>query len=216
MPTASVVDGAVRERVAGAYQRLSGGQRKVADALLEAPLRFAELPIDRLAAEIGVGTSAISRFARRLGFTDTRTLRLSLALDLGADSAHSGVALPGPAAVAGTAGALEEPARRAARDAVADDVSAIRVNLPALVSPAMAQAAALIAAAPRVVTVGYNSSGAAAQRLAMMLRRRGWRARAEETPADATWTQDLDPGDLVIAVTHRGSTAGIVAALAGI
>ena len=187
----------------------------MADALLEAPLRFAELPIDRLAAEIGVGASAISRFARQIGFVDTRALRLSLALQAGGDAANV-------RAEAGTAAALEDgdaprrAVRWAARSAVSDDIAAIRLNLSAVDSDAMADAAALIAAAPRVVTVGYNSSGAAAQRLAMMLRRRGWRARAENTPADATWPEDLDPGDLVIAVSHRGTTTGIVAALPGI
>lgn len=203
--------GVVRERIASAYQQLGGAQRKVADALLGAPLRFAELPIDRLATEIGVGTSAISRFSRRLGYPDTRALRLSLALELGATPPGETDA-DDPRAPS----TAEQVIQRAARAAVLDDLAAIRTNLAALDSPAIASAAQLIAAAPRVITVGYNSSGAAAERLAIMLRRRGWRARAENTPADPSWTQDLDPADLVIAVSHHGSTGGIVEALPGI
>jgi RpiR family transcriptional regulator, carbohydrate utilization regulator len=203
--------GAVRERIARAYQQLGSGQRKVADALLEAPLRFAGLPIDQLATQIGVGTSAISRFSRRLGYADTRALRLSLALELGprmdeieADDDE------------GAPSTSEQAIRRAARSAVLHDVEAIRTNLATVDSPAMAAAAQLVAAAPRIITVGYNSSGAIAERLAMMLRRRGWRARAENTPPDSSWTQDLDPDDLVIAVSHHGSAAGIVEALPGL
>ena len=188
----------VRNRVARAYQQLSGAQRKVADALLDAPLRFAGLPIDRLASEIGVGTSAISRFSRRLGFADTRALRLALALELGAEAPAT--------AAAPTASRARSTADQTIRQAALDAVD----------SPAISAAAHLIAAAPRVITVGYSSSGDAAERLAMMLRRRGWRARCENTPPDESWTQDLDPGDVVIAVSHRGTTDGIVAALPGI
>lgn len=209
------LDGGVRGRVARVYQQLGGAQRKVADALLDAPLRFAGLPIDQLAAHIGVGTSAISRFSRRLGFADTRTLRLSLAMELGADTSQRAVDQP----VARRAPAAQDPEhdiRHAARAAVLADVTAIHINLTALDSPAIAAAAALVAGAPRVVTVGFNSSGDAAERLAMMLRRRGWRTRCENTPADPSWTQDLDPDDLVVAVSHRGTADGIVAALPGI
>jgi len=95
-------------------------------------------------------------------------------------------------------------------------MTAIQQSLEALDPAAMTAAGVMLAGANRVVTVGNDASGFMARRLAGMLARRNCRARAEVSPADATWANDLDPGDVVVVISHRGQavspTAGILPA----
>lgn len=199
----------VRQAVVQCYQRLTPAERRMADVVLHHPWDVTELPIKRLAARIEVGTSVISRFSRRIGLADYRTLRLALARELGEEAARDGVAGQPAAALA--------PLWHDALASVARDVEAIQRNLCSLDPEAFTRAAHLLAGAARVVTAGGgDSSGSMAKRIARMLVRQGWRARAEVEPRDNTWTEDIDPGDAVLLISHRGSSAELVASLPAI
>ncbi len=61
-----------------ALPRLSRSHRQVADYVLEHPLQVATLPIDELAAAVGVSVATANRFARALGFDGYATFRAEL------------------------------------------------------------------------------------------------------------------------------------------
>ncbi|MET3377740.1 MurR/RpiR family transcriptional regulator [Variovorax paradoxus] len=68
----------VAQRIAQALPRLSRSHRQVADYVLEHPLQVATLPIDELAAAVGVSVATANRFARALDFDGYATFRAEL------------------------------------------------------------------------------------------------------------------------------------------
>lgn len=201
----------VRELVARCYHRLTPAERHVADTVLLRPRRAAELSIDGLGRDLTVGTSVISRFCRRLGLVSFRAFQLAIARDLGAAASTTAASQP-----SGGPGGMSGPAWQAAQAEILGDIAAIHRNLAGLDPGAVEAAADLLAGAARVVTVGYDSSGAVAKRVASMLLYRGWRAHAEVAPTDAIWTEELTPSDLVVAISHRGLSVNLTRMLPAI
>lgn len=68
----------VAQRIAQALPRLTRSHRQVADYVLEHPLQVATLPIDELAALVGVSVATANRFARALDFDGYATFRAEL------------------------------------------------------------------------------------------------------------------------------------------
>lgn len=68
----------VAQRIAQALPRLTRSHRQVADYVLEHPLEVATLPIDELAALVGVSVATANRFARALDFEGYATFRAEL------------------------------------------------------------------------------------------------------------------------------------------
>ena len=68
----------VAQRIAQALPRLTRSHRQVADYVLEHPLQVATLPIDELAAVVGVSVATANRFARALEFDGYATFRAEL------------------------------------------------------------------------------------------------------------------------------------------
>jgi len=201
----------VRQRIVRRSQQFTAAEQQVATAILRRPRLVVDSPIYDLAREIGVAPAVISRFSRAIGLSGYRAMRLAVAEELGAAAAlasrREGQVQPTPGG-----GAVWE----AAYGACVEDMTAIQQSLEALDPAAMTAAGVMLAGANRVVTVGNDASGFMARRLAGMLARRNCRARAEVSPADATWANDLDPGDVVVVISHRGQavspTAGILPA----
>jgi DNA-binding MurR/RpiR family transcriptional regulator len=194
----------VRQAVARRYQQLTRAEQQVADAVLQQPRRVVDLPIYDLARELGVAPAVISRFSRATGLGGFRALRLALAEELGADRAAT-PASDGPPS--------DDPRWEVARRAMQADLAALQHTIACLDPTALAAAAVRLAHARRVIAAGNDASGVVARRLATMLARRGWRARAEVAPNDTTWTNDVDVQDVVIIVSHRGQLLGPGAAL---
>jgi len=191
----------LRRSVARRYRHFTSAEQGGAQAALRRPRLGIELPIQALAREIGVAPAVISRFSRTIGLSGFRALRVALAEELGAEGVAAAV-------VPQLDNHGAEPLWGAARASVLDDIAALQRNLDGIDPAAMAAAARLLAAARRVVTVGYATSGVVAKRLASMLAYRGWRTRAEVAPGDSTWASDIDPQDVVVAVSHRGRASG--------
>jgi len=68
----------VAQRIAEALPRLTRSHRQIADHVLAHPLQVATLPIDELAATVGVSVATANRFARALGFEGYATFRAEL------------------------------------------------------------------------------------------------------------------------------------------
>ena len=56
-------------RIHEAYSALPGGERRIADAILESPSDLAVFSASELAGDVGVSNATVSRFFRRLGYT---------------------------------------------------------------------------------------------------------------------------------------------------
>jgi DNA-binding MurR/RpiR family transcriptional regulator len=153
----------------------------------------------------------VSRFSQRIGLADYRALRLQLARELGEEGARAA-----PVSEA-TAVESRDPVAAAALDSIARDVEAVQRAVASIDKEAVSMAARVMAAASRVVFAGGgDSSGGSARRSARMLVRQGWRARAETDLRDATWTEDIDRGDAVVLISHRGASPELMDALPAI
>lgn len=68
------------ERIARALPTLTRAHRRMADFVLAHPLKVATMPIDELAATLGVSTATANRFARALEFDGYAQFRAALVL----------------------------------------------------------------------------------------------------------------------------------------
>ncbi len=76
--SSSVKSTSVAQRIAEALPRLTRSHRQVADYVRSNPLQVATLPIDELAAAVGVSVATANRFARALGFEGYASFRSEL------------------------------------------------------------------------------------------------------------------------------------------
>lgn len=179
-------------------------QARIAKVVVEQPRAAAEMSVSELAARAGASEPTVVRLARRLGYSGYRELRLHLARDLagGAPPAHMDVE-PGDTTavivdkVFARAGAALAQAR--------ERVSARR----------MADAAAALAAAKRIVFCGVGSSGIVAADAEHKFFRLGLSCTAcRDLPTIAQAAAVLDGGGALVVVSHTGRWPGLAEALA--
>jgi DNA-binding MurR/RpiR family transcriptional regulator len=154
----TVPDGALAERIAGAWQVLSPQEQRVADFLRSRPDESALYNSSELARRTGVSKATVSRLYRRLGFADSQEARDLL-------RAQRGAGLPV---------VVDEQGDPLARQ-LAQDVQHLRALATGIDRAALRAAAAAIAAAPRVVVLGFRSGFP----IAMLLRQALTQARPD-------------------------------------
>jgi len=67
--------GSLLKRIHRAYDALPGGERKVADAILDAPYEMAVWTASELATQAGVSNATVSRIVQRLGYRNFESAR---------------------------------------------------------------------------------------------------------------------------------------------
>jgi DNA-binding MurR/RpiR family transcriptional regulator len=154
----SAAGGALAERIDDAWQGLSPQEQRVADFLRSRPEESALYNSSELARRTGVSKATVSRLFRRLGFADSQEARDLL-------RAQRGAGLPVQ---------VDD-----ADDALGVQVARDALHLQALAEgtdrAALQAAAEAIAAAPRVVVVGFRSGFP----IAMLLRQALVQARPD-------------------------------------
>lgn len=138
------------QRIAQALPGLTPSHRQVADFVLAHPLKAATMPIDELAAAVGVSVATANRFARALAFDGYPQFRAALVLGFESTLAP----------VEKLRSQLEQRARSLDVFASALDQSAsnIQRTRQALDAQACEQAVAAILKARRVQILGFGAS----------------------------------------------------------
>jgi len=77
-PLSDAPPASVTQRIAQAAPQLTPSHRQMAEHVLAHPLQVAMLPIDELAARVGVSVATANRFARALGFDGYAAFRAEL------------------------------------------------------------------------------------------------------------------------------------------
>jgi len=154
----TALGGAIADRIDGAWQALSPQEQRVADFLRSRPDESALYNSSELARRTGVSKATVSRLFRRLGFADSQEARDLLRAQRGAGL---------PVAVADETDPVGAQAAR--------DVLHLQALASGLDRVALHAAAAAVAAAPRVVIVGFRS----AFPIAMLLRQALAQARPD-------------------------------------
>ena len=140
----------VAQRIAQALPTLTRSHRRVADYVLAHPLRAAMLPIDEMAAAVGVSVATANRFARALRFAGYPQFRAALVLGMESTLAP----------VEKLRSRVEQPATAAdAFEATLADVQRnVQSTLKQLDKAACEDAVKLLLRARRVFIIGYGSS----------------------------------------------------------
>lgn len=184
------------QRVARAMPSLSPAHQQVADYVLAHPLKVATMPIDELAAAVGVSVATANRFARALQFEGYAQFRAALVLGFEATLApveklRSRIERAAPAADV-FAGALAEIARNA---------EATRQSLD---PRSCAQAVEAVLKAQRIYVIGYGASswlgGLLVRNLDRYCENVQLLASIESSSYGARMLSRLRPSDLVISI----------------
>ena len=197
----------LRARIEGFLPALTPAEHRVAQLVLDDQVDAA-LTITELAAAAETSPSTVVRFCRTLGLTGYPELRMTLARDAGQAAAErkpefgwdidaaDGI----PAMIASIAGA---------------DAAAIEATAAQLDPAVLERVIAAIDEARTVVVYGVSASGFVAADLHQKLERIG-RVAATSTDSHQALMQAalLGPGDVLVAISHSGTTEEVVDVIA--
>ncbi len=184
----------IAERIARAP--LSQAHRCVADYVLAHPLKVATMPVDELAAAVGVSVATANRFARALEFEGYAQFRAALVLGFEATLAP----------VTRLRSKLERsaPAAEVFDAVLADAARNLEATRQALDGQACMQAVSAILKAQRIYVIGYGASswlgGLLTRNLDRYCENVQLLASIESSSYGARMLSRLKPRDLVIAI----------------
>ncbi len=179
--------------------------RRVADAVLEDPAACAELTVTELAKMCGVSQSTVMRMCRALGLDGYRELRTRLVSEIAVNDANGVREL-----LRGDISPLDD-LESAVRKIVHADVQAVEDTMAALSLADLAVIVDLMLSSHRTLVFGVGASGLVAQDFESKLTRIGLPARAfTETHAALMSVALLTPADVMVAISHSGTTTEIL------
>ncbi len=138
------------QRIAWAMPALTQSHRQVAEYVLAHPLKVATMPIDELAAAVGVSVATANRFARALEFEGYAQFRAALVLGFEATLA--------PVQKLRSKLECSAPAAEVFDAVLADAVRNLEATRQALDVQACMQAVSAILDARRIYVIGYGAS----------------------------------------------------------
>lgn len=180
------------------YDKMGSAERRIADWLLENPGEIIPLSIVELAERCSCGEATIVRFARRLGFSGYQDLKISLAQESGTGSVSTTVSAED------SAGELFEK--------VCNDIYlSLEKTKPVLDAGALQRACEVISGACRIVIFGLGNSASIARDAEHKFLRAGLHAVAySDNHMQVIAASHLGAGDVVLAVSHSGSSKDII------
>lgn len=187
-------------------ESLAPSMRRVADAILDDPLLVVNGTITDLARRCDTSETTIVRFARVLGLAGYVELRISLATELGRETARR----PDT-----TRHGSDVPTGGSLADIVADlgftETLCIEETVANLDVAELGRVVDAVDTASRISLYGVSASGWTADDLQRKLFRIGRVAHSFSDSHDAlVSTALLRPGDVAIGVSHRGTTAEVI------
>lgn len=135
----------LEQTIRSRYERLSVGERKLADIVLEMRCELAGYSATELAESAGVSKATASRLVRRLGFSDYQAMR---------QQARAGAASGSPLAEMSRARAKEGELGRH----LDHDVACLTDSLQGISADLARRAVAILAKADRIWVVGFRNS----------------------------------------------------------
>ncbi len=184
-----------------AYADMGPAERRVADWLLSHPGEVLPFAIRELACACDTSEATIVRFSRRLGFQGYQELKLSLASE-----AERKIVSPSITASDSCFDVFEK---------ICNDAYLSLERTQKMLAPdAMERAAEAIAHAKRVVLIGLGTSASVASDASYKLLRAGCNTAAySDTHMQMVATSQLTEQDVLIGVSHSGSSKDIVDAM---
>lgn len=197
---------ALVSRISAALPELRPAERRVGEAVVADPSLVARESITALAQRCQTSAPTVVRFAKRLGFTGYPQLRLALAKAAGIEEGRSaGEPLSGTLDESDTLEQVVAKVGYAGARAIEDTMARLDV-------PQLQRAVDAIFAASRIDVVGVGASSVAALDLYQKLARLGLSVAVHADRHAAVTALSLrGRGSVVVAISHSGGTADVIA-----
>ena len=183
------------------YDELGKAEKKAADYIISHPEEVLPLSIVELAEQAGCSEATIVRFCKKLGFSGYQEFKISFARETKTSVINANMS--------------KDDNAFAIFEKVCNDVYCSFEKTKKILSPEKLQAAAeAIMNAKRIVVIGLGNSASIALDASHKLLRIGCNAYAyTDNHMQMIAVSGLDVGDLVIAISHSGSSKDIVEAM---
>ncbi|TNC17941.1 MurR/RpiR family transcriptional regulator [Georgenia sp. 311] len=197
---------ALVSRISAVLPELRPAERRVGEAVVADPTSVARESITALAERCRTSAPTVVRFAKRMGFSGYPQLRLALAKAAGIEEGRTA---RGP--ISGTLDPGDTLEQVVAKIGYAD-ARAVEDTTAMLDIAALEAAVDALVGARRIDLVGVAASGVTATDLCQKLSRLGLQATCHHDRHAALTALSLrGPGDVVIAISHSGSTPDVIA-----
>lgn len=189
-------------KIKAMYDSFGRGEKKIADWILAHPDELISLSISELAASCGCGDATVVRFSKRLGFNGYQALKISVAQDLRTNPI-------GNLSFASDDSILEVYTKH-----IADIALTLQKTKSSLNQEAFKAAAEALLHAKSISIFGLGSSAPVAMDAMHKFVRAGLPACSySDNHMQMIVASHLTPKDVVLAISHSGSSVDIVKAL---
>lgn len=189
-------------KIRNLYDTLGRGEKKIADWLLAHPSELISLSISEVASVCGCGDATVIRFAKRLGLSGYQELKINVAREMGGNLTGNLAFSP------------EDTVMEVYNKHIADIKITLDETRTYLNPTAMEKSAEALRNARSISIIGLGNSAPIAQDAAHKFLRAGLPASAySDNHMQMIVTSHLGPGDVVMAISHSGSSVDIVSAL---
>ena len=183
------------------YDKMGAAEKKIADFIMLNPSAVVPLSVSELADKCGCGDATVVRFAKRLGFDGYRSLKISIAKDVNLSNVNDNIT-------------KDDSAYEVFTKVCNDVYCSLEKTKSALNKEALSGACSAIISANKVVIFGLGNSASVAMDATHKLLRLGFNAVCyTDNHMQAIAAAHLKNGDVVIAISHSGSSKDIVQAL---
>ncbi|NMB25267.1 MAG: MurR/RpiR family transcriptional regulator [Firmicutes bacterium] len=194
----------VMERLTEEKHTFRQSEEKVADYVLAHAQEVMKLPITELAEQIGVSEATIVRMCKKIGYHGFQELKINLALEMvkPIQTVHEGIS---------ESDDMDEVIKKV----IAANINALNSTLDVLSSPELTRAAEHLLMARSIQFYGVGGSGPVAQDAAHKFMKTGKPVIAyTDTHMQSMAAALVQPEDVVVAISHSGSSRDIIDALA--
>ena len=183
------------------YPDMGKAEKRIADWLSENPGEILPLSIVDLADRCGCSEATIVRFAKRLGFSGYQELKISLAQETSAESVSENIG-------------ADDSVDRIYDKVCGDIYCSLELTKKVLDQNALRRACEAIVAARQIVVMGLGNSASVALDASHKFLRAGCCAYAySDNHMQVIAASHLGGEDVVLAISHSGSSRDIVDAL---
>ena len=192
------------ERLTEEKHTFRQSEEKVADYVLAHAQEVMKLPITELAEQIGVSEATIVRMCKKIGYHGFQELKINLALEMvkPIQTVHEGIS---------ESDDMDEVIKKV----IAANINALNSTLDVLSSPELTRAAEHLLMARSIQFYGVGGSGPVAQDAAHKFMKTGKPVIAyTDTHMQSMAAALVQPEDVVVAISHSGSSRDIIDALA--
>lgn len=183
------------------YDKMGVAEKKIADFIMSNPSALIPLSISELADKCGCGDATVVRFARRLGFNGYQNLKISLAKDVNITNLNENIS-------------KNDTAFKVLEKVCNDVYCSLEKTKTIINKNALQDVCNAIIKADKIVVFGLGNSASIAIDTTHKLLRLGLNSSCyTDNHMQAIASSHLRENDLVIGISHSGSSKDIIQAM---